>query len=195
MSLQIGDMIRIESYKYWNHLHRIWKASTVCKIGEPLIVANQDSVVVEANGFEHVFSGFAVCVFSKVDWFHTVMIFDEQDQLERFYINIASPYPWKHEKTLQYTDFDLDLIVKPDFSYFWVDQEEYEEHKTLYRYPMSVQQKIKETQKELEQKILDHEEPFSLEFANHWYHQYRSLLKENDGQNDSKVAKIQFKDQ
>lgn len=185
MSLQIGDMIRIESYKYGNHLHRIWKASKVCKIGEPLIVANHHAVVIEADGSEHVFSGIAVCVFSQVNWFHPVMIFNEQDQLERFYIDIASPYRWQHENTLQYTDFDLDLIVKPDFSYFWVDQEEYEEHKTLYRYPLSVQQKIEQTQKELEQKIIDHEKPFTLEFANHWYQQYQSLLQKEAEQNES----------
>src|SRR5690606_19380837 len=123
--------------------HRLWKASTVLKTGEPLIVANHDAQVVEADGVEHVFPGLAICLFSKMDWFHPVILFDSKERVKKYYVDIASPYEWdERKKTLKYVDYDLDLIIQPDFSYVWVDQDEYQRNKVLYKYPESVIKRI-----------------------------------------------------
>lgn len=173
MSVQIGDRIRIESFKHGNRLHRIWKASTVLKLGEPIIVANHNPEVIEADETQHTYPGLAICLFSQIHWFHPVIIFDAKNRIEKFYIDIASPYQWdRQRRTIQYVDYDLDLIVQPDFSYVWVDEEEYEYHQTLYQYPNDVKRKIAEVKPQLEEKVENQEEPFTLAFAYYWSRQY-----------------------
>lgn len=173
MSLKIGEPIRIESYKYGNRFHRMWKKSIVLKHDEPIIVANYDAQVVEADGFEHVHFGLAICLFSKIDWFHTVILFDSDHQLKQFYVDIASPYQLdEQQKILKYVDYDLDLIVHPDFSYYWVDQEEYQRHSVLYQYPESIKKRIAEERVRLERRVDDRQIPFSFSFAHYWLQQY-----------------------
>lgn len=178
MSLKVGERIRIESYKYGDRLHRLWKESTVLKIGEPLIVANCNAQVVEADGSERVYPGLAICLFSKVDWFHPVILFDSEERVEKYYVDIASPYEWDQvRKTVRYVDYDLDLIIQPDLSYVWVDQEEYERHASLYHYPESIQKRITAERIRLEQRVKQKQPPFSNDFARHWYRQCQSILK------------------
>ena len=42
-----GAVIRIESYKHGERLHRAWKKSLVLEKGEPLVIANYNVEVVE----------------------------------------------------------------------------------------------------------------------------------------------------
>lgn len=178
MLIRVGDCIRIESYKHPHQLHRIWKASTVLKLGEPLIVANYNPEVIESNGFLHTYPGLAICLFSKINWFHPVIIFDSAYQVDQFYVDIASPYQWDQvTRTLSYIDYDLDLIVKPDFSFDWTDEEEYEYHATLYQYPESVRRKVAGAKKQLVRMVENQDGCFSIAFADYWCHQYLSLMK------------------
>lgn len=178
MSLKVGDQIRIESYKHGDRFHRRWKTSTILKVGEPLVIANVDVQVVEADGTEHVFPDLAICFFSKVDWFHPVILFDSAAQVKQYYVDIASPYEWDEcTKTLKYIDYDLDLIIQPDFSYEWIDQEEYQSNKVLYQYPALIEKRIAEEKLKLEQRVKKQQPPFSNEFARYWYHQSQSILK------------------
>lgn len=178
MSLKVGDPIRIESYKYGNRFHRMWKESIVLKIDEPIIIANCDAQVVEADGDEHIFPGLAICLFSKIDWFHTVILFDLENQVNKFYVDIASPYQLdERKKILRYVDYDLDLIAHPDLSYTWVDQEEYQRHSILYQYPEPVKERIAKEQIRLERRIEHRQHPFSISFAQYWCYQYQLISK------------------
>ncbi|MGA9173391.1 MAG: DUF402 domain-containing protein [Thermoactinomyces sp.] len=174
-----GDEIRIESLKYGNLIHRVWKKSVILQPGEHLILANYNAKVVEKNGVEWNFPGLAICLFSKRDWFHTVILYDDQFQLKEYYCNIASPYWWDEERnTLVYIDYDWDLIVKPNFQYQWVDGEEFEANRLIYGYPQTVVANVNRAKKELEDKVLRQEEPFTPDFAPFWYHQYLMLKTE-----------------
>ncbi len=186
MSLKVGEPIRIESYKHGNRFHRMWKESIVLKIDEPMIVANCDAQVVEATGDEHIFPGLVIGFFSKIDWFHTLILFDSEDRVDKFYVNIASPYQLdERTKILQYVDYDLDLILNPDCSYTWVDQEEYQLHSVLYQYPESVKKRIAKEQMRLERKIKHRQPPFTIPFAEYWRHQYRLISYETCREQES----------
>lgn len=178
MHLKTGDIVRIESHKYRNRIHRIWKQSVILKVGEPLILANYNAQVIERDGKEWIFPGLAICCFSKHQWFHTVLLYDEKFQLKQYYCNMASPYEFdSNGYTLTYIDYDLDLIADPDLHYYWVDEDEFAHNSICYQYPASVIKQIRRAQSQLEEAIHRQEEPFTPEFATTWYHQYHSLNK------------------
>lgn len=180
MLLQTGEIVRIESYKHEKQIHRIWKESIILKSGEPLILANYNAQVVEGDGKEWIFPGLSIVHFSSQRWFHTVLLYDEQFHLKNYYCNIASPYQFDcRRKTLTYVDYDLDLIVEPDFGYRWVDEDEFRENSVRYRYPAGVLEQVRLARQQLEETIHRREEPFTHEFAQTWYHQYLSLKTKN----------------
>lgn len=174
-----GDVIQVLSMKHGNHMHRLWKESIVLSADDPLIIANKDVVVLESGKREEfIFPNLSICYFSKRDWFNIVLIFDQQDRLERYYCNIASPYKFDIQRgLLTYIDYDLDLIVDPILNYRWVDEDEFIRHQTIYQYPHSVITEVNEARFQLEQRVQLHQEPFTPTFATEWYHQYLSLKK------------------
>ncbi|SEN73309.1 DUF402 domain-containing protein [Lihuaxuella thermophila] len=180
MQLQSGEIVRIESYKHGKKIHRIWKESVILKHGEPLILANYNAQVVERDGKEWIFPGLSIVHFSSQQWFHTVLLYDEQFRLKNYYCNIASPYQFVdgRPKTLTYIDYDLDLIVEPDLGYRWVDEDEFRENSVRYRYPAGVIEQVKLARRQLVEAIHQREEPFTRDFAQTWYHQYLSLKTE-----------------
>lgn len=173
-----GDVIQVVSLKHGNHLHRLWTESIVLQAGDPLIIANKDVVVLESGKKEFVFPNLSICYFSKQDWFNIVLIYDQQDRLEKYYCNMASPYQFDIQRgLLSYIDYDLDLIADPILNYHWVDQDEFIEHQKVYHYPPSVMKQIDKACLQLEQRIQLRKEPFTPTFATEWYHQYLSLKK------------------
>jgi len=176
MALKPGDTIRIVSLKHGGSVHRIWKKSVILRTEEPMILANHHAEVVEKNGDEWIYPHLAICHFSKENWFHTVVVYDDQFQLKEFYTNLASPY-WLdvNENTLYYVDYDLDLIVSPSFRMRWVDEDEYLQNSKLYGYPESVQAEIIKAREQLEERVHARREPFTPDFAPFWYHRYLEL--------------------
>ena len=85
-----GAVLRIESYKYGEHFHRMWKKSVVLKSGEPLIIANENVEVVEADGRKWRFPGLTIGCFHRTEWFHTLVVFGED---EHFRFSPTSPLP------------------------------------------------------------------------------------------------------
>jgi protein associated with RNAse G/E len=176
--MQVGELIRVEARKHDGSIHRIWKKSMVLKTGEPLIIANFNAEVIEKDGNEKVFPGLCICVFSQMEWYHTVMIFHPPDLTPTYYCNIASPYRLDLAKnTLTYTDYDLDVIVTSDLKVTVVDEEEFLANIQRFHYPPSLVDRVREATHQLVNKVKRKEEPFTPSFAQKWYHQYFSLSK------------------
>jgi protein associated with RNAse G/E len=167
-----GAVIRIESYKHDGRLHRAWKKSVVLKKGEPLIIANYNVEVVEADGREWVFPGLTVGSFHRSAWFHTLVVYGEEGN-HRFYTHIASPYRYR-DGVLSYIDYDLDLVAEADRMGLWVDQEEFDQNRIRYSYPDEVIQKVEEAVGRVGSLIRSREEPFTSEWVDRWYHRFQS---------------------
>ncbi|WP_165875979.1 DUF402 domain-containing protein [Hazenella coriacea] len=173
-----GDVIQVLSMKHGNHFHRFWTESIVLQSGDPLIIANKDVVVLESGERELIFPNLSICYFSKRDWFNIVLIFDQQDRLEQYYCNMASPYQLDiQRRVISYIDYDLDLIIDPRFNYRWVDEDEFIKNQQMYHYPISIIEEVNKARLQLEQRVRLQEEPFTPTFATEWYHQYLSLKK------------------
>lgn len=167
-----GAVIRIESYKHGEHLHRIWKKSLVLEKGEPLVIANYNVEVVEADGREWVFPGLTIGRFHRFDWYHTLVVFGE-DGNYRFYTHIASPYRYR-DGVLSYIDYDLDLVVEKNGARRWVDREEFDQNRVRYSYPDKVVKQIENAVERVDRMACRGEEPFTSGWVSRWYHRFQS---------------------
>ncbi|RAL24336.1 DUF402 domain-containing protein [Thermoflavimicrobium daqui] len=180
-SLERGDIIRIKSVKFPDQMHRIWKKSVVLQAENPLILANYDVEVVNADGSEGIFQGLAICIFFQDEWFNTILLYNDQGRLKEYYINIASPYQLDQEhQTLTYIDYDIDFIVTPTLEYVIVDEDEFADHQECFHYPDCIVKKISQAVVGVEERIRTQQDPFHPVFAQYWYQSYQSL-KRGDG--------------
>ncbi len=178
-SLNRGDRIRIQSMKYPCKPHRLWKESIVLQADEPLIVANQDVVVVEGDGKTRISKGLAICLFSLEDWFNSIILFDQEKQLTHYYVNIASPYSFDSDQMmLTYIDYDIDFIISPSLEYDIVDQTEYRMNKVRFSYPDGIDEQVCLAMKSVKDRIHQRKDPYNQAFVDYWMHRYLLIQKE-----------------
>lgn len=81
-------------------------------------------------------------------WYNVFRFSDPDQQLKSFYCNINMPPSFDGE-ILSYTDLDIDVLVKPDFTYQVLDLEDFERHAALYQYPEEVKANTRRALNEL----------------------------------------------
>ncbi|WP_093293053.1 DUF402 domain-containing protein [Thermoactinomyces sp. DSM 45892] len=174
-----GDMMRVESYKHQDVLHRIWKTSFVLHEDDrQVVIANEDVEVIQPDGTDAVFAGIAITIFPKDEWFNTVCVYRNSDKLRYYYTNIASPVRLDRTKNvITYIDYDLDIITYSDLRFQIVDQDEYEVNQVRYAYPSQVMLQIEQAVHKITDLIHTRSAPFAPEIAPYWFRQYRSLIK------------------
>ena len=70
-------------------------------------------------------------------WYNVFRFSDPDEQLKSFYCNINMPPSFDGE-VLNYVDLDIDVLVKPDFTYQVLDLEDFERHEKFYQYTEEV---------------------------------------------------------
>ena len=71
-------------------------------------------------------------------WFNVFRFGGRDGDLQSFYCNVTMP-PTFDGHVLSYIDLDIDVLVKPDFSYRVLDLEDFEENAARFAYPPGVQ--------------------------------------------------------
>lgn len=89
----------------------------------PLLITNEGKEVIYPFGI-HAY-------FFKDQYYNVFHLFTKEGIFQKAYVNIASPITIIDKKKI-FIDYDIDIIVLPDFSYSIVDQDEFEEHQKLY---------------------------------------------------------------
>jgi len=134
----LSIIVRVD--KYDRAEHRRWPAQLVHQAG-PLLVLD----AVFAEDIEHdllgkVASGTISKEYYWLDRWYNVFRFSNSDgKLQNFYCNVAMP-PGFDGHVLSYVDLDIDVLVKPDFSYRVLDLEDFEENASRYGYSPEVQE-------------------------------------------------------
>src|SRR5215510_4548403 len=72
-------------------------------------------------------------------WYNIFRFGDQSREFQNFYCNVGVP-PVFDGHVLTYVDLDIDVLVKPDFSYQVLDLEDFEENARRYDYPLDVRQ-------------------------------------------------------
>lgn len=173
--LEIGQKIEIHAFKHNGSLHRSWRNYIVIENTEKqLIVANYHAKVFEANGRNWFTQEPAISFFMR-ESFYNVIAMIKKDGIY-FYCNLASPYIVDKEG-LKYIDYDLDIRVKPDFTYVLLDQKEYKDNTRRYHYSKKLRKVIENQVKMLEQKIIKKEKPFDHQYIKSLYKVYKNIEK------------------
>ena len=66
-------------------------------------------------------------------WYNVFRFLNEDGSTRLWYCNVNTP-PELVDKTLTYTDLDIDILVRPDFSFQILDKEEFETNGRKYGY-------------------------------------------------------------
>lgn len=164
---QVGSIIQIKSLKHNNTLHRCWEQNIVLYSDENTIIGgNNKTIVEEATGKKWRTKEPAIFYFNRQYWFNVIKIFGETESY--YYCNLSSPYTYK-SNSLQYIDYELDIIVHADWSYKVVDQMEYDVNKYVFKYPHYIQNSIEKNLTVLKRKIENRRDPFNDSFIHYWY--------------------------
>ncbi len=166
----IGAKIEIQSYKHNGTLHRVWEESTVLSANSREVVCGNDRIfVTESDGRQWRTREPAICYFSAKHWFNVIGMI--RDDGIYYYCNMGTPFTWDRE-ALKYIDYDLDVKVFPDMTYEVLDEDEYEEHAKLMKYPQVLDTILQNNLSEIKSWINQRKGPFSPEFIDGWYDQY-----------------------
>jgi len=146
--------IQVRVLKYDGTEHRRWAASIV-KHTDPLLVL--DAVFNEE--IDHaligtIASGTISTEYYWLDRWYNVFRFSD-----RFYCNVSMP-PNFDGQVLSYIDLDIDVLIKPDFSYQVLDLEDFEANARAYDYPSDVRENAHAALAELIQMIETRSFPF-----------------------------------
>lgn len=165
-----GSKIQIQSYKHNGQLHRVWENSLALKSTETIfVVGNDKTEVTESDGRKWITREPAICYFHAECWFNIIGMI-RTDGIY-FYCNISSPFAYDRE-ALKYIDYDLDIKVYPDMTYDLLDEDEYDEHKQLMKYPAALDQILHNNIDVLIGWIRQQKGPFAPGFIDEWYERY-----------------------
>jgi len=170
----------IKSFKNNGALHRVWlenwqvppaAMSPRHREESMWVFINDHTEIREADGKSWISRVPAVSFFIPNEWFNVVALLE--DKGIRYYCNVASP-PYRYADVLTYIDYDLDMILLPDGSYYELDRDEYDKHKEEYRYHPAVRQRVEEGLGRLRSRIADRGSPFGDAEARRYYDEWKA---------------------
>ncbi len=173
MEKALGDPIVVQSYKHDERLHRIWaKATIIDRTKDQIILANERTKVIEANGRFWYTKEPSVTWFFKHQWFNVIGIIRPSGIY--YYCNIASPYVIDDE-ALKYIDYDLDIKVNKDLSYKLLDRKEYRRNLEQMQYSETLQAVLEKSQSTLIEWIESRKGPFTGGLVDQLYDRYKIM--------------------
>lgn len=175
MSLKIGDIIYIQSYKHDGSLHRTWSSATVLDDDdEKTVVITYKTWVVESNGRKWFTKEPAICFYYKKKWINIISMIRKQGIF--YYCNLASPSIYDGE-ALKNIDYDLDIKLFPDGKSILLDEDEFLIHQRQMKYGNELIDIIV-SEKDNLQYMVDHRfGPFKDEVINDYFTRYLHLDK------------------
>ena len=164
MTMQSQTTVRV--LKYDGTEYRRWDA-TMARQEDRLIVLDAEfDHDVQHHLLGEIPRGTRTLEYYWLDRWYNVFRFLEADGTTKlFYCNVNMP-PTISSSSLTYIDLDIDILVRPDFSYQILDLEEFAANAARYGYPEQVKTRSHEAVDELIAMIKARQFPFgvSLEF-------------------------------
>lgn len=81
-------------------------------------------------------------------WYNVFRFHEPSGELRNYYFNINIP-PKFADGVLDYVDLDIDVLVRPDFTYLVLDEDDYRRNAERYGYTADLQAKVRETLRDL----------------------------------------------
>jgi protein associated with RNAse G/E len=156
-------LLEVRSLRFDQSVKRVWRAR-LARLENELIVLEgvfEDEVRHPLLGTIH--AGTLSTEFFWTDRWYSVFRFREpRGQLRNFYGNLNTP-PRLESGILSFVDLDIDVLVRPDFAYTILDEEEFEQHAKQFNYPEEFRFRALQALDELLAVIARREFPFDQE--------------------------------
>jgi protein associated with RNAse G/E len=129
-------LVEVRSLKYDGSLKRSWRARLAHVEGELVVLEGVFEAEIRHALLGTILEGTRSTEFFWTDRWYSVFRFREPGggPLRNFYGNINTP-PRLEGDTLSFIDLDIDVLVRPDFSYTILDEDEFEQHARHFDYP------------------------------------------------------------
>lgn len=132
-----GDVIILVT-KFDRREHRRWHASLLRREASLMVFDAAFAEEVRHSQLGLIERGTVSLEYYWLDRWYNVFRFQEPGGAFRnFYCNVNMP-PAFDGRTLTYVDLDIDIIVRPDFSYEILDMDEFETNAGRFNYPAEV---------------------------------------------------------
>jgi protein associated with RNAse G/E len=157
-----GEEITVRSLKHGGRPHRTWRARVETLDG-PLVVLD----AFFAEEVRHPILGTIEAgtlskeYFWTDRWYSVFRFGAPSGGLLDFYCNVNTPARLE-PGALFFTDLDVDVLVRPDFSYSILDEDEFERHAESYSYPAEYRARVREALAELVSLIERRQFPFNF---------------------------------
>ena len=154
------DAIEVRVHKYDGTEYRRWPAFLSKRDGPLLVLDAVFDQEIEHDLLGTIASGTVSTEYYWLDrWYNVFRFSDQSRKLQSFYCNVGLP-PTFDGHVLSYVDLDVDVLVKPDFSYQVLDLEDFEENARRYDYPLEVRDNARAALAELIRLIETRSFPF-----------------------------------
>lgn len=135
-----SNRIEVQVLKYDGTEHRRWQAYLIERDGPLLVLDAVFDQEIEHDLLGTIASGTISTEYYWLDrWYNVFRFSDRGGALKSFYCNVNMP-PSFDGPVLSYVDLDIDVLVKPDFSYQVLDLEDFDENARAYGYPSDVRE-------------------------------------------------------
>jgi uncharacterized protein len=152
--------ITINSRKIDNSIHRTWKCDLVeetldywlfvGKFEDEVSHKQLGIIKAETISYEYYF---------KNKMFNVFRFHEPNGEFKFYYCNVNLP-PEFENNVLDYVDLDIDVLVKKDFTFEILDEDEFQENSKRFGYSDELKRKVKESLAELIEMIQTNRFPF-----------------------------------
>jgi protein associated with RNAse G/E len=159
--MEAGAEVKVLSCKYDGSVRRSWRARLSSLEGSLVVLDGffEDEILHPILGT--IARGTLSTEYFWTDrWFSIFRFREPSGRLRNFYCNINTPARLE-AGLLTFVDLDIDMLVKPDFSYIILDEDEFEENSELYKYPIEYRRRTRQSLDELISMIETRQFPFS----------------------------------
>ena len=172
--IEKGDQLAIHCYKHNGKLYQISSEAVVLEeTDDALVCANYKTKITEADGRSYKTNEPAILIYYKNSWFNIIGQFKKHGLF--YYCNIATPYIVEDD-TIKYIDYDLDLRVFPDGGFRVLDNNEYNYHKKLYKYPKDIDTIVRAELSKLIEMKRANVGPFKPGLMEEYYETYKKMI-------------------
>jgi len=141
--------VSVVSLNYDRSLRKNWAAELI-RFEPPLIeLAGVFERDISHPALGHIVNGTLTKEYFWVDRWYNVFRFEEPwGDLKYFYCNMAMP-PTYAKNRLEFVDLEIDLVVRPDWNYEILDEDDFEASVKEHRYPGELIKRVQSTLEEL----------------------------------------------
>lgn len=159
--MQPAQHITVRVLKHDGVEYRRWKARVASKDGSLLVLDAEFEFDVEHDLIGSIKRGTRTIEYYWLDrWYNVFRFLDADESTRLYYCNISTP-PVIENDLLTYVDLDIDILVRPDFSFEVLDLEEFEMNAGHYGYSEEEKRRTQSAVAELISLIQNRQFPFA----------------------------------